>query len=375
MARRKKRKETLTTTELPPVTLKAPTPSPAPTPSRKFSKKGTLGAVMKGGGVITINGRDFVVTPTQRAIIEKIEGIDKFAPQEERKKIPEGFDIEQAKADIRGVGLEQEEVPEGRAGTDIQREKGLREKGLITVQTGVDETGSPLTQIVSFDEFKRLEREKGTSEADALVEFLSLGAIASPSGVVGGIPSATKIIKPPLKVGKGKTATNILKGNLKKAGIKILEKDRQIKTIKRNFKVDRASAEKLYNLYQVTTIEKITTFMTNPKTWKWAVGGLLGTSLMTAWLASDNVLSSSAFTMIKLREAVESEDMSKAEALDEADEIQTWIDIGRSVVNIMTRINPFLWPSRGTYMVNADKAQADYDLELRRILLFEAEGR
>ena len=348
---------------------------------KEFTEREKGGLFTKGGDAIGIelpDGRVFLgLSPKDVASIQQRRGLEDLTPfsEEEQVKKIKDFDLETAKADIRkeGIGKEDVEIPEGKEGTDTQKERGLREKGLITIQTGVDEQGFPLTSVITFEQFKEQSLEAGKSEGEALGEFLALGAIASPSAVVGGIPSAVKITKPPIKVGKGKTASNILKGDLNKAGIKILEKDRQIKTIRRTFRVDTSTAEKLYNLYQVTTTEKILGFMTNPKTWKWIGAGFLGTSLMTAWLGSDNVLSSSAFTMIKLRDAVESGQMSKAEALEESDEIQKYIDTGRSVVNIMTRINPFLWPSRATYMANADKAQRDFDLELRRIVLFEAE--
>ena len=363
------KKQTITKTTLPPVKL----PAPDISGGRRKRKGGTPipGAVTTGGGVITIDGRDYVVNPTQRKIIEKARGIEKTTPTQITHEPMEDFDLEQAKADIRGEAVGEQEVPEGRQGTDIQQEKKLREQGLITVQTGTDESGFPLTSVVSFEEFQRLGLVAEKTEAELTGEVLGIGAIATPGGVVGGLP--TGITKPALKVGKGKTSTNLLKGDLKKSGIKLIEKDRQIRKIGRDFSVSRDTAQQLYSKYQGTAVEKIGEFMTNPATWKWAGAGLLGTSLMSAWLGSDNVLSSSAFTMIKLRDAVESGQMTKEEALEESDEIQIWMDTARTVVNIMTRINPFLWSSRGTYMANADKAQTDFDLELRRILLFEPE--
>jgi len=110
-----------------------------------------------------------------------------------------------------------------------------------------------------------------------------------------------------------------------------------------------------------STPEKILKLLTSRPV-KVFVAGVAGTSGIVAWLASDNVLTGVTFTMRKLRDTIVDE-TTRAEAMDEAEEVQSWIDTATTFVNVATRINPLLWPFRHIFMVNAEKAQFDFDLE------------
>ena len=75
------------------------------------------------------------------------------------------------------------EVPEGRIATDVDAEVKLREQGFMTVQTGTDETGSPLTQIIPISGFKEQSIEAQKAEAELAIDILLKGAAAAPSAI------------------------------------------------------------------------------------------------------------------------------------------------------------------------------------------------
>ena len=77
-----------------------------------------------------------------------------------------------------------EEIPEGRAVTDVNAEVELRSQGFMTVQTGVDETGHPITQIIPIQGFKEQSLEAQKAEAELAIDILLKGAAATPSAVV-----------------------------------------------------------------------------------------------------------------------------------------------------------------------------------------------
>ncbi len=323
--------------------------------------------------------RTRALTDRDRALTEKqarqqakgeIRERGELASREQEAEIA----FEKGRAAIIEKGKGEIEVPEGREATDVQKEKGLREKGLMTIQYGTDELGFALTTIIPIEDFQKQRSKALLSEAETGIDILAKGAIATPAGIAGGVPSVAAP-KPKLNVGVGKTSGNILKGDLKTGTLKLIEKDRQIRTLSRTYKVSKEAATKIYNQYQVTNLEKIGSLITNPTFLKYTAAGLIGTSGLTTWLAADNIQSGSSFTMIKLREAVESETLTKEEALEESEEIRMWISEARSYININTMINPFLWFSRKSFMNNADKAQVDFNLERERILNFRPEVR
>jgi len=142
---------------------------------------------------------------------------------------------------------------------------------------------------------------------------------------------------------------------------KIVANERVIQQVMRQFKIGRAAAEKIAKTVATSTPEKILKLLTSRPV-KVFVAGVAGTSGIVAWLASDNVLTGVTFTMRKLRDTIVDE-TTRAEAMDEAEEVQSWIDTATTFVNVATRINPLLWPFRHIFMVNAEKAQFDFDLE------------
>lgn len=77
-----------------------------------------------------------------------------------------------------------EPPPEGRARTDVEAEVKLREQGLMTVQTGVDELGLPVTQVITIQGFKEQSAEAQKAEADLAVDILMRGAAATPGAIM-----------------------------------------------------------------------------------------------------------------------------------------------------------------------------------------------
>jgi len=146
---------------------------------------------------------------------------------------------------------------------------------------------------------------------------------------------------------------------------KIVANERILQGIMRQFKIPRATAVRIANEVAISTPDKILKLLTSRPAKLWAAGVLTGSGIV-AWLASDNVLTGTTFTMRKLRDTVVDE-TTRAEALDGAEEVQSWIDTATTFVNVATRINPLLWPFRGIFMLNAKKAQFDHDLEVRLI--------
>jgi len=92
-----------------------------------------------------------------------------------------------------------------------------------------------------------------------------------------------------------------------------------------------------------------------------------GVDTIMVWMASDNVLTGTAFTLRKLREAVKSGAISQSSALAEARLVQTWITYATEFVDNSIELNPILLPFARILKVNAAKAQKDYDLEVKLI--------
>ena len=91
-------------------------------------------------------------------------------------------------------------VPAGRARTDVEAEVKLREQGFMTVQTGTDELGMPLTQIISISGFKEQSAEAQKAEADLALNILMKGFAATP-GVIMGTRAFRGIIGKAGKIG------------------------------------------------------------------------------------------------------------------------------------------------------------------------------
>ncbi len=91
--------------------------------------------------------------------------------------------------------------------------------------------------------------------------------------------------------------------------------------------------------------------------------GIAGFDGIMVWMASDNVLTGTAFTVKKLREAVKAKVLNRREVNEELDIVQQWIDAATKLVEISAAVNPFIIPFRRILLINAEKAQKDFDLE------------
>jgi len=174
--------------------------------------------------------------------------------------------------------------------------------------------------------------------------------IGPPTGLIKGVPKIAKAAK---TLFKGKDIT------------KIVGRERQLQKIMKQFKINRGAAEVIAKKVETSTPKQILNVLTSRPAKLWTAGVLTGSGIV-AWLASDNVLTGTTFTMRKLRDSVVDE-TTREEALEETEEVQSWIDTATTFVNVATRINPLLWPFRHIFMVNARKAQVDFDLEVMLI--------
>ena len=95
--------------------------------------------------------------------------------------------------------------------------------------------------------------------------------------------------------------------------------------------------------------------------------GIAGFDGIMVWMASDNVLTGTAFTMKKLRESVKAGILTRREADKEIKLVQEWIDAARNTVEVSVAVNPFIMPFRRILLINADKSQKDFDLEVELI--------
>jgi len=95
--------------------------------------------------------------------------------------------------------------------------------------------------------------------------------------------------------------------------------------------------------------------------------GIAGFDGIMVWMASDNVLTGTAFTLRKLREAVKAGALTQKEALKETELVQVWITRARKLVETSVALNPFIMPFGGILLINADKSQKDFDLEVKLI--------
>ena len=93
------------------------------------------------------------------------------------------------------------------------------------------------------------------------------------------------------------------------------------------------------------------------------VSAIAGFDGIMVWMASDNILSGTAFTLRKLREAIKVGAVSAREARKELERVQEWITRATAFVKDSATINPIILPFKNILLLNADKAQKDYDLE------------
>lgn len=102
------------------------------------------------------------------------------------------------------------------------------------------------------------------------------------------------------------------------------------------------------------------------KLW-WAIAGIIGLDGIMSWAATDNIITGTSFTLIKLREAAEAGTITKEEALAQLDRVQKWKDYATTFLKVSTIVNPLLWIFRGILLTNAEKGQDDINLEKTKI--------
>ena len=95
--------------------------------------------------------------------------------------------------------------------------------------------------------------------------------------------------------------------------------------------------------------------------------GIAGFDGIMVWMASDNVLTGTAFTMKKLRDAVKAGILTRREMDKEIRIVQGWIDAATKLVEVSASLNPFIIPFRRILLINAEKSQKDFDLEVELI--------
>ena len=100
---------------------------------------------------------------------------------------------------------------------------------------------------------------------------------------------------------------------------------------------------------------------------KTVAGGIIGFDGIMVWMASDNILTGTTFTLKKLREARKAGVITKKEANKVIDGVQTWIDSSVAFVTLSATLNPIIFPFKKILLINAEKAQLDFDLEKKLI--------
>ena len=101
----------------------------------------------------------------------------------------------------------------------------------------------------------------------------------------------------------------------------------------------------------------------------WIVSALSGTDAITVWLASDNIITSSAFSANMIVDAYGNNEITREEALREMDSIKSWVDSSEAFVKTSVQANPILWPFAKQYLINARKSQSDLAFKRERIEL------
>jgi len=94
---------------------------------------------------------------------------------------------------------------------------------------------------------------------------------------------------------------------------------------------------------------------------EFGVRGLVATSGIMTWLASDNIIQGMTMYTNKISDNVKFGNISPEEGMAKLDEAQIYVDKARSFININTILNPLLWAARGMAMANADAAQMVLD--------------
>ena len=153
-----------------------------------------------------------IITPTEATAGARGTVVD--TTKKPSDLVPTGTAPTEPSRDVLKAREEEVEAPVGRARTDVDAEVRLREQGFMTVQTGVDATGSPLTQIIPITGFQEASAEAQRAEADLTVDILMKGAAATPGAILAtrayrGIAGKTG------KIGTIDTTTKVIQSNSK----------------------------------------------------------------------------------------------------------------------------------------------------------------
>ncbi|KKK84327.1 hypothetical protein LCGC14_2784470 [marine sediment metagenome] len=191
---------------------------------KTFRKADTrLGGILPGGvtraeAKTPAQGQP-IITPKEATAGARGQVVD--ITKKPSELVPEGVVSKEPSKDALKIKREVE-VPEGRAATDVEAEVKLREQGLMTIQTGVDELGLPVTQVITIQGFKEQSAEAQKAEADLALNILMKGFAATP-GVIMGTRAFRGIIGKAGKTGtdaqySGKTTAGITGRKQQKTG-------------------------------------------------------------------------------------------------------------------------------------------------------------
>ena len=98
--------------------------------------------------------------------------------------VPEGVVSREPSKDVFEKIKTEKEAATGRAITDVEAEVKLREQGFMTIQYGTDETGFPLTRVISIEGFKEESLAAQKAEAELTIDILMRGAAATPGAIM-----------------------------------------------------------------------------------------------------------------------------------------------------------------------------------------------
>lgn len=112
-----------------------------------------------------------------------------------------------------------------------------------------------------------------------------------------------------------------------------------------------------------------TKFLLTKNAWLKVGAGLVGTSGIMTWLASDNIMQGVSIMTRDLSFSVNSGVVSREEALEILNEAEGWKNRAERFIKINSKVNPLLWPFGKILMTNAKTAQAQIDLQKRNIMM------
>lgn len=105
-----------------------------------------------------------------------------------------------------------------------------------------------------------------------------------------------------------------------------------------------------------------------------AVSGLAGTDTLAVWLASDNIMSTSAFHIKTLKESVKAGNLTNSEAMAEFEKVQGWANVAEELIRKSVTFNPLLIPFKGVFIANVEMVQSKLNLE-KEILKAQVEKK